>query len=141
MKKTIAIKKKPIVLRYQTSQKWITIGGVRFYSRSKWERNFARYLEYLKMMKEILLWQYEPEIFYFEGIKRGTTNYKPDFCVHGIDGKIYWYEVKGFMDPKSATKIKRFRKYFPEKTIYVVDKDWFKRHEHITSVFIKDWEV
>ena len=43
-----------------------------------------------------------------------------------LDGFQYWIEVKGYMDAKSATKIKRFRKYYPGELLEVVEKDWFE---------------
>ena len=60
--------------------------------------------------------------FYFEGIKRGTTNYKPDFLVTFPSGNSEWFEVKGFMDSKSKTKIKRMAKYYPNEKLNIVDK-------------------
>ncbi len=106
------------------------IGGkVRFY-RSRWERNYARYLEWLKNDPEqnIEDWDYEPRKFWFEpnkklglkGIRAGVTNYTPDFKVTYCDGRIEWREVKGWMDKKSQTKINRFRRYYPELTLVVV---------------------
>jgi formylmethanofuran dehydrogenase subunit A len=50
----------------------------------------------------------------------------PDFLVTKTDGTTYWVEVKGYMDAKSLTKIKRFKKYYPLETLVVVDADWFK---------------
>jgi hypothetical protein len=38
-----------------------------------------------------------------------------------------WVEVKGYMDAKSNTKLKRFRKYYPSEPIRIVGKEWFTR--------------
>lgn len=43
------------------------------------------------------------------------------------DGRIEWHEVKGYLDQKSRTKLKRMAKYFPGEKIVVVDKEWFRR--------------
>lgn len=98
---------------------WCTIGGKRNYYRSRFECKYAFQLQKCKDNGKILDWCHEPETFYFEGIKRGTTNYKPDFKVIRLDGSHYWVETKGYFDQKSKTKIKRFRKYFPSETLIV----------------------
>ena len=59
---------------------------------------------------EILKWEYEPETFWFEKIKRGVRTYTPDFKVTEKDGSIIFHEVKGYMDARSKTKLKRMKK-------------------------------
>lgn len=76
--------------------------------RSKTEANFARYLR--QVLKED--YQYETKTFYFEKIKRGIRSYTPDFYV---ESKDCYYEVKGWLDPHSVTKLKRFKKYYPDE--------------------------
>lgn len=111
------------------------------YARSLWEANYAHYLQYLQDKGEILYWLHEPQTFYFDGIKRGVTNYTPDFfvCTHQ-DGSGYWVEVKGFMDAKSNTKIKRFAKYFPEDELRVIDRKWFATYTKQYQHSIPNWE-
>lgn len=121
------------------SQKWATIGGQRHYFKSKWERNFARYLETLKKHGKIVSWEYEPREFWFEGIKRGCVSYKPDFRVVKEEPDVTWYEVKGFYDSKSLTKIKRFAKYYPDEKLVLIDGDWFKKNKHLKNYIIA-WE-
>jgi hypothetical protein len=67
---------------------WRTIGGVRKFFRSRWEANYARYLEFQKQHGLILGWQHEPETFWFEGVKRGTCSYLPDFKVTLCDRSV-----------------------------------------------------
>jgi hypothetical protein len=110
------------------------------YAKSLWEANYAKYLQWLQDEGKISFWVYEPKIFYFEGIKRGCTNYRPDFLVHVDENTKYYVEVKGWMDPKSATKIKRFRKYFPEDEIRVVDAKWFKENAPILKNVVPFWD-
>lgn len=110
---------------------WHEIGGKKLYLRSKAELKFAQRLEFLKEYKIIDLWEYEPQVFYFEGIKRGVTNYKPDFMTKDQHG-IKYYEVKGYLDPRSITKIKRFIKYYPDLKLVVVYKD----HMYEANIFI-----
>lgn len=95
------------------------LGGAFF--RSSWEANYARYLNMLVRLKVIDVWHYEPETFWFESIRRGTRSYKPDFRVWYMhDNAPIYVEVKGWMDPKSKTKIARFKKYFPQHKLEIV---------------------
>lgn len=103
---------------------WYVVGGKKIFLRSKYEYTYACYLEFLKSKGKIKDWLYEPKIFYFDKIKRGVTSYKPDFQVFENNGLWHWKEVKGFMDAKSKTKLKRMKKYFPnEKIVVVMGKD------------------
>lgn len=119
----IASKKGPRIFRNQAG--WRQIGDRRIYFRSMWEAKYAGYLEFLKGNQQIADWEYEPKTFWFDGIKRGTCSYKPDFRVVRNDRTHYWVEVKGYMDSCSRTKIKRFEKYFPNEELIVLEKKWF----------------
>lgn len=77
------------------------------YFRSRWEANYARYLSFLDVE-----WEYEPETYIFEEIKRGTRSYTPDYYIPDEDVII---EVKGYLDSKSRVKLKRMKKYYPDK--------------------------
>lgn len=109
-----------------------------YWIRSRWEVNIMCYLEYLQNIGEIKEWEYETETFYFDGIKRGTNNYKPDFPVTNNDDQKEYWEVKGFMDKKSATKLKRMAKYHPAIKMVLVDQ---KRYQNISqnARFIPGW--
>lgn len=120
-------------------QDWAEIGGKRNFYRSRWEYRYALYLELMKQNKYIVDWFHEPHTFYFEGIKRGTNNYKPDFKVIFPSGKEEWYEIKGYMDAKSATKIKRMAKYHPQIILNVIDKKWFNENGRKLKGILKDW--
>lgn len=113
----------------RSQQGWRSIAGKKYYFKSSWEARYAWYLETLKKNAVIKDWDYEPQTFWFEKIKRGCRSYKPDFKVFRLDGTHYWIEVKGYMDQKSRTKIKRFNKYYPEEQLNVVDKSWFERQK------------
>lgn len=104
---------------------WKDIAGRRIYFRSSWEIKYAEHLELLKKSGAITDWLHEPKTFWFEAIKRGTVSYLPDFKVLRPDGSHYWVEVKGYMDSKSKTKLTRFKRYFPNEEITVVDGKWF----------------
>jgi hypothetical protein len=115
--------------RFQTSWKaaWAEVGGVRFFARSRWEANYARYLEFLKRNGQIVLWEHEPETFWFEKIQRGCVSYLPDFRVTHLDGRVEYHEVKGWMDARSKTKIRRMRIYHPSVCLVVIDSKRYKR--------------
>jgi hypothetical protein len=91
------------------------------YFRSSYEANYARYLNWSKVP-----WEYETKTFWFEGIKRGSRSYTPDFW---IIPEAEFHEVKGWMDPKSATKLKRMKKYHPAVKVVIIGGDWFKSAE------------
>lgn len=117
-----------------------TIGGVEKYYRSAWEANYARYLQWLKEQKVILDWEHEPQVFWFEHIKRGSRSYTPDFKVTELDGTHIWHEVKGYYDSVSKTKIKRFRKYYPEEQLILIASKEYKSLAKKVAGMIKDWE-
>ena len=124
---------------YTNKAAWREIGGKRHYFKSIWEANFARYLQFQKEHEKIIDWNYEPKDFWFEEIKRGVRSYKPDFSVEQLDKSIIWYEVKGYYDSKSLTKIKRFRKYYPKEILFLIDSEWFKDYGNLCASLI-DWE-
>jgi len=95
------------------------------YFRSKWEANYALYLDFLVSKNLIKSWEYEADVFMFEEIKLGTRSYRPDFKVYTNDGYFEYHEVKGYMDNKSKTKLKRMRKYYPEIRLLLIDSDCY----------------
>jgi hypothetical protein len=101
------------------------LGGI--YFRSAWEANYARYLNLLIQDGQIKSWEYEPHTFVFEAIKRGTRAYTPDFKVIVKGGAHEWHEVKGWMDERSQTRLKRMAKYFPDEKIIIIGPDWFRK--------------
>lgn len=145
-KKTLETKHKSGVFanaRPHTTWKsgWREIGGKRKYFRSRWEANYARYLEFLKVQKQISEWEHEPEVFWFDGIKRGCVSYLPDFRVTELNGSFTYHEVKGWMDDRSKTKIKRMEIYHPEIKLLIIDAKWFKANNKKLSPIIKGWET
>lgn len=121
-------------------QGWREIDGVRIFFRSRWEFNYALYLNLLKKSGEISNWEHEPETFWFENIKRGCRSYLPDFRVTDSNGQICFHEVKGWMDPRSKTKIKRMAKYHPNVKLRVIDKLWFRQNAKNMASIIPQWE-
>ncbi len=124
----------------ESSAGWREIGDQKCYFRSRWEANFGRYLEFLKRERKVDRWYHEPHTFWFKEIKRGVTSYKPDFKVVELNGSHQWYEVKGYVDAKSLTKIKRMKKYYPEEPITLIDSKWFGINAPKISRLISGWE-
>ncbi len=119
---------------------WRNIGGVSKYYRSRWEANYARYLQWLQEKKEIFSWAHEPKVFWFDGVKRGTVSYLPDFCVVEKSGEEVYHEVKGWMDKRSVTKLKRMKKYHPNVRMVLITAKEYKAISAAVSKIIKDWE-
>lgn len=119
---------------------WVNIGPHKIYTRSKWESNYARYLEWLASKDMIKSWEYEPDTFWFENIKRGVRSYLPDFKVTNNDGSIEYHEVKGWMDPRSKTKLKRMKKYHPTVKLVLIDSERYKGIAKTVSHIVPDWQ-
>lgn len=119
-------------------------GGTRedlgFYVRSGWEANYARYLKFLKEKGQIHDFEFEPDTFYFHGIKRGTMSYTPDFKVWDTKDSYVFHEVKGYMDQKSKTKLSRMGKYYPDEKVIVIAKNEYKEIKDKLSRIIEHWE-
>lgn len=120
---------------------WRTIDGRRIYFRSSWESNWARYLDWLRQRGDIEAWEYEPTTFWFEKIKRGVRSYLPDFRVTERGGVIVYHEVKGWMDPKSKTKINRMRIYHPSVKLIVIDKKSYRSMAGQIGPMLIGWEA
>lgn len=119
---------------------WREIGGVRNYYRSRWEANYARYLEYLKQQSLVKEWIHEPKTFLFENVKRGKRSYLPDFLVVWFDGSIEYHEIKGWVDDRSKAAMALMDQQYPEiQMVYFFGKD-YKIIEKRASRFVDGWE-
>jgi len=89
----------------------IAKGGFRkdlgIYVRSKMEANILRYYKFIKVK-----YIYEPREFEFFKIKRGNRFYKPDIYLPEQDKFV---EIKGWLRSGDRTKLRRFKKYYPEE--------------------------
>ena len=121
-------------------QGWREFGGKRNYYRSRWEANYGRYLQLLKESGNIKDWEHEPDTFWFEEIRRGTRSYLPDFKVTSNDGSICYHEVKGWMDAKSKTKLKRMAKYHPAVELKLIDSKAYRHLKKKVSKLVNGWE-
>lgn len=109
--------------------------------RSSWEANYARYLNLLKRMGVVESWEYEPQTFWFDGIKRGVVSYLPDFAVkYRDDERLEYIEIKGWVQAKDRVKWKRMAKYHPHiKLVIVKDKEYRAIAQKWASA-IPEWE-
>lgn len=120
---------------------WQEIGGRRIYFRSMWEVHVALLFQFFKDTQQILDWEYEPKTFWFDGIKRGQCSYKPDFRLTRIDLSTYWVEVKGYMCASSLTKLRRFKRYFPDEEMHLIEKEWIRKHQNIIPSLEDIWII
>jgi len=118
---------------------WVEIGGKKFFARSSWEANYGRYLQFQKKNGIISDWEHEPETFWFKGIKRGVCSYLPDFKVTTKDGCSVFHEVKGWMDKRSKTKIKRMAKYHPNVNLIIIDAKRYAGIKKSASHLVAGW--
>jgi hypothetical protein len=119
---------------------WREIGGISKYYRSSWEANYARYLQWLKERGQIAKWEHEPQTFWFIAIQRGARSYLPDFRVTEKNGSVSYHEVKGWMDDRSITKIKRMAKYHPQVKLVVVTAKAYRKIAAAMAPMLPGWE-
>lgn len=114
------------------------LGDIHF--RSAWEANYARYLNFLISKGEIFKWEFEPDTFWFEKIRRGVRSYKPDFKVwEKHDSQPYYVEIKGWFDDKSKVKLKRMVKYYPGIRVVLFDTKQYRALAKWKAI-IPNWE-
>lgn len=118
---------------------WVEVGGKKFFARSKWEANYGRYLQFLKEAGQVTDWEHEPETFWFDGIKRGCVSYLPDFKVIFWSNEVEYHEVKGWMDQRSKTTIRRMAKYHPEVKLIVIDSTRYKEIAKTARSVVRGW--
>ena len=115
------------------------VGDKEIYFRSKWEANYALYLQWLKDLKEIKDWQYEPypryDFIVWENKKPRVLGlgYLPDFKVINNDDSFYLVELKG--RKQGMQKLKRMAKYYPEiKIELVTQKEYMHLHKKLSKM-------
>lgn len=137
-KKIVSRSKKTAQSRYPQPDR-AEFPNIRF--RSTWEANYARYLNWRVDQGEIRSWEYEVETFWFMKIMRGVRSYTPDFKIYPIDGEPYFIELKGYMDARSLTKLKRMRIYHPEVRVDLVAAKDYKVLTKVMKPIIPNWET
>lgn len=112
------------------------------YFRSRWEANYARYINYLVSTEGLIKsWEYEPQTFNFDKVRTKPFCYTPDFRITYNDGTIEYHEVKGWDYSNGKKARQRFKKYFPALKLILRDKSWFKSIlNHGIDKLIPNWE-
>lgn len=109
------------------------------YFRSRWEANWARYLNWMKQRGEIKDWKFECKTFEFP-VKRGARFYTPDFQITENNGVTFFQEIKGWMNPLSATKLKRMKIYYPEVRVDLISPEFYRSVHREMRHIIAGWE-
>lgn len=126
------------------------------YYMSGWERDFARFLTYLKDLNIVEGWEYEPQRFNFIGYYNSNPLfYIPDFVVKFSasklttslepllpdvsPGTLMYVEVKGQETGRDRNKWKRFRKVTGNK-LNVVKRNEMKFIQDRFSDLMPNWE-
>jgi len=99
----------------------------KIYFYSRWEANYARLLNHLKIE-----WEYEPKTF-----DLGSQNYTPDFYLPKFDKYI---EVKNFLWKYSKIRDQKFRKLYPDIKLQLLLKEDYLKLENKYSHLIPNWE-
>ena len=119
---------------------WREVGGAKYYFRSRWEANYAHYLESCRVSGVIKKWEHEPHLFVFEAVETKYKTYLPDFRVTMADNSVEYHEVKGWFDERSKAKIEYMGLYFPEVCLKIFDGDWFNRKTKRLEKLVPNWE-
>lgn len=119
---------------------WRTVGGKSIYFRSRWEFNYAAYLESLRVSGSVSSWVHEPKAFLLSTPGGRVRGYLPDFQVTLAAGDVQYHEVKGWMDERSREKLVLMSSQHPSAVIVLIDKAWFRKHEKTLSQTIPGWE-
>lgn len=151
-KLSVASNGAPQIARASLSRPSRSKSGIRedlqMFFRSTWEANYARYLNWLVANKQILKWEYETEEFeLFRTVKgkrveykRGNRFYKIDFKIYNLNGLIEYHEIKGYLDSKSVTKLKRFRRCYPHLVIKLIDAQAYYSIQRQFRGNLPNWE-
>lgn len=116
---------------------YFNINGIEMFFRSKWEANYALYLDFLIKDRKIKTWGYEKERFIFHAIKSGATSYCPDFRIINIDDSLEYHEVKGWLTPRAKTQINRMRIYYPKIKLNLIDRNLYEDIRSKLSTILK----
>ena len=68
-------------------------------------------------------------------------SYLPDFCVVYPNGLTEWWEVKGYMTKKGQTAINRFKKYYPNERLIIIDRKAFNKIKKGFADILPNWET
>ena len=111
---------KRIVKVYNNQRVTAEFNGRTCNFRSKFEYNWALYLQFLKESGEIITWDYEVRKFYFKDEETPPVQYTPDFWIFESSDSNYYQECKGYHDGATNRKLQRLAKHYPDVVIELV---------------------
>lgn len=134
-------KKRPRRTSFGTAGKRMDLGeeGKGVFVRSKWEANIYRILNRLVQDGDVESFIYEPPDYEFP-VKRGITFYKADFQVKWANGNVEVWEIKGYMDKASKTKLNRMKKYHPNVNVKMIGRSAYLHLQNLYASIIQNWE-
>lgn len=86
--------------------------------RSKWEWEYARYLDLLKAAKQVDGWWYEEHSFLI-GV---GASYTPDFLVVWAGNRAEYHEVKGYRREAAMVRLRAAALAHPDEVFVLVTK-------------------
>jgi len=98
-----------------------------FYFYSRWEANFARILNFLKIE-----WEFQPKTFDLK-----TQKYTPDFYLPKYN---LFVEIKNFLSEFSKERDSKFREIYPNNNLFLLLKPDYLELQDIFSPQISEWE-
>jgi len=99
------------------------IGGKEHTYRSKGEHKIAQILQLLKGGGHIKDWAYEQTKFSFPDDDNPVRTWLVDFDVLENDGRFYYIEYKGLVEPDTKRKLKLLHQYRPEVRVDMICAD------------------
>jgi hypothetical protein len=60
--------------------------------------------------------------------------------VTATDGRTVYWEVKGYMDAKSITRMRRMSKFYPEQTVIMIDAKSYRTLAKRLAGLVPGWE-
>jgi len=109
-----------------------TIGGRDYTFDSMFERNWARYLQFLMDHDKIIDWVYQPIKWDFWpfNYRNKPYEYSPDFLITEPDGQDIYQETKGYIRTYDISRISRANKHFGPVTFDLVMQRVPRRGKH-----------
>lgn len=113
--------------RHKYNARKIEVDGIRFDSKA--EADYYLYLKYLQSINEVRSFYLQPVInllpsFKYNGKTIRKMDYRLDFKVEYMDGKIEYIDVKGMATTDAKMKLKIARYLNQDKTIKWISRSY-----------------
>lgn len=115
------------VIKSKSNRKEVStvIDWTKYVFKSSWEYEVAIRLQKLKTNGDIISWEYEPDRFIFNDIKKGIRSYCPDFKVT-TPNCVFYIEVKGWKSEIGMKRLSMFKERYPNIKLYLIDETEYK---------------